>query len=363
MRACSPTHYHNCKTILQSSFDDLRDLSADNTILGSKNGFIHAAINAYSAHHHLLIRPEDIWFSILTQLSFYINAHAEDLRSFFVSHRDRKKLEVLTFGDKHTVDFGQIAQHMTSLMETHLNGPELLPWIMPDFTTTTEDDEVVASILMTGAMQKYFFHGVRLSCGLPSVTLLGEREDWEKILARLGKINQLGAEAVQFATLLKPILVNFIASFDTPGDRKVVHFWNKIAHKTGGSDTPILSGWITAFCFWDLDGKSLYAPEGKAPKGKMRLEQRDFRSPGCELDGTLYPRLSIDHIPVGFASVPVEVDDNGKRFHAIMLAGSVGKQVTSSGEMLDDGRGSRRPFGRPDLDSLQPLTGWWMYER
>jgi hypothetical protein len=132
--------------------------------------------------------PEDIWFSILTQLSFYINAYTGDLRSFFVSHRDRKKLKILTVGDRHTVDFGQIAQYMTSLMETHLNDPELLPWIMPDFTTTTKDDEVVASILMMGAMQKYFSYGVRLSCGLPSVTLLGEHEDWEKILARLEKI-------------------------------------------------------------------------------------------------------------------------------------------------------------------------------
>lgn len=152
MRACSPTDYHICQTILQSSFDDLQHLSPDNTILGFKNCFLHAAINAYSAHHHLLIWPEDMWFSILTQLSFYIKVHAGDLRSFFVSHRDRKKLELLPFGHKHTVNFGQIAQHMTSLMESHLNDPALPPWIMPDFTTTTEDDEVVTSIPMMGAM-------------------------------------------------------------------------------------------------------------------------------------------------------------------------------------------------------------------
>ncbi|KAI1785227.1 hypothetical protein LXA43DRAFT_151204 [Ganoderma leucocontextum] len=35
----------------------------------------------YRSHHHLRIRPDDVWLAILVQLNFYINAHAEELRS------------------------------------------------------------------------------------------------------------------------------------------------------------------------------------------------------------------------------------------------------------------------------------------
>jgi hypothetical protein len=52
----------------------------------SFHGFVKAAIKSYSHHHHLHIRPDDVWLAILTQFSAYVNAHAEDLRDKFVQH-------------------------------------------------------------------------------------------------------------------------------------------------------------------------------------------------------------------------------------------------------------------------------------
>jgi len=75
--------------LIQSSFDDAK---VDAQYLGASNGFVDAAIMAYNQHHHLILRPEDIWFSVLVQLNVYINEHAEELRSMFVAHKDKKKL-------------------------------------------------------------------------------------------------------------------------------------------------------------------------------------------------------------------------------------------------------------------------------
>ena len=44
---------------------------------------------------------------------------------------------------------------MTSLIEENVNDPELRAWIMPDFSTTTESDRVVAAIPMMGSLQEY----------------------------------------------------------------------------------------------------------------------------------------------------------------------------------------------------------------
>ena len=69
---------------------------------------------AYNLHHHLRIRPEDVWLSILTQLSFYINAHAEELRGKFVAHEGKKELEVgFDTGSHYTIDYGVFAKKMT----------------------------------------------------------------------------------------------------------------------------------------------------------------------------------------------------------------------------------------------------------
>jgi hypothetical protein len=355
------------KQIIQSSFGG-EGQNIDGHISSHKNGLVHAAVKAYSHHHHLTLRPEDVWFAVLTQLSFYINAHAEELRSVFVAHDGRKEVAVTDFGTIRTVDFGRLAVALTGEMEKHIVDDGLRGWILPDFTTTRPSDVVVAAVLMMGTMQKYFSYKIQLLCGIPSVTLLGEREDWVKIRDRLADSRlvdgQWGKEPVQFAARLRTVLDYFIRSFDDPKDAQVLDFWSKIAHHIGGGSGPTyLSGWITAFCFWDADGKPI--PGGNMDKTKT-----------CSIDGTTFSSVDTTDIPVGYVSVPVTVDDNGTEYKTKMIAGSVGVKVSSSGETLDQSSSSRIPavhiHGKSSggessgattgLDTLQPVSGWWMYE-
>ncbi|KAL0571202.1 hypothetical protein V5O48_010752, partial [Marasmius crinis-equi] len=266
--------------IVQTSFTSSR-LEA-NHITASQNGLVYAAFHAYAGHHHLIIRPDDVWASILSQLSFYVNAHAEELRSLFVAHQGQKELEVVEIGTVKTVDFGKLAERMTHLIHKNVLDPDLRSWIIPDFSTTTPNDRVVASVLMMGTLQKYFSYRMSLICGIPTVTLEGERRDWERLLEKLPKLETLGDEPKQFAALLNPILRHFVASFDDPQSESVRTFWERIAHKTGGSGPYYLSGWITAFCFWDQDGKSLY---GNGPEGPVSLKAFEGRRAGCDIDG------------------------------------------------------------------------------
>ncbi len=376
----SSKEYNRSKAIFQSSFS--KDFLTSNNISSSNNGLVYTIFHAWSGHHHLTLRPEDIWFAILSQLSFYINAHAEELRSFFVAHDGQKELETIDFGTIHSVDFGPIAQKMTHLIQKNVLDPELRTWIMPSFSTTTSSDRVVASVLMMGALQKYFKYTMGLSCGIPSVTLLGEKADWEMMVTKLDKIPQLGTEPSLFTELLRPTLKRFVQSFDTPQKSDIVDFWNRAVHEAGGSGPYYLSGWVTAFCFWNEDGKSLYGE----PERPVTWEPFAGSNAGCELDGVLYHRVDTEDIPCGFASVPVKVDDNGTIYNTKMLAGSVGIQGSSSGQLLDEGLSHEGTFfreygdngqvivrgygrtnpneatGAPGLDSLQPVTGWFMYE-
>jgi hypothetical protein len=250
-------------------------------------------------------------------------------------------------------------------MDKHLIDPELHEWIMPSFSTTTNTDTVTAAIIMMGSMQKYFSYLMGLICGIPSVTLLGGKADWVDIRRRLDKLPQFGKEPEQFARLLSPVLDYFIRTFEDADDPKVVDFWSKIADRhSNGSGPSYLSGWITAFCFWDPEGKSLY---------------RDNSEHGCNLDGTSFHRVNTDDIPNAYVTVPVVVDDNGIEVKTRMVAGLVGMAASSSGEKLDISNGHRgwvtKPFQEPKfqdvepvpgdgtgLDSLQPVAGWWMYE-
>ncbi|KAJ5890044.1 hypothetical protein N7504_010854 [Penicillium tannophilum] len=101
--SCPEASRHSRK-LIQHSFPS--DLFHTSHISDSQQGFVWAVFRA-------TIRREDVWFSILTQLNFFINAHAEELRSTFVAHDGQKALQIVGVGTTATVDFVALALLMT----------------------------------------------------------------------------------------------------------------------------------------------------------------------------------------------------------------------------------------------------------
>ena len=349
-----PNEWEQCQEIIQSSFH--LDPDADDPVHASSNGFINGAVMAYSWHHHLVIRPDDIWVAILTQLSIYINKHAKELRGKFVAHDGKKELEVRIDGIRFTVDdsrfsveYGFIAEKMTHLLQENVVDPELRAWVMPAFTTTDKTDEVVASILMMGTLQKYFDFKARYLCGIPSVELLGEQADWEEILKRVEKLQTFGEESTQWYRLLKPVLSRFVATFDTPQAPEISDFWARMINRHESSGVDEVNGWLSAFCFWKEDGVMLYQP----PPARATSASR--RGTDLCLDGQTYGKFDMDDVPRGYATVPIKCNDDGFEFDAVMLAGFVGIKCSSSGEST--------AHGEIGLDTVQAKSGWVMFEK
>ncbi|KAI1010386.1 hypothetical protein LB503_004995 [Fusarium chuoi] len=338
-----------CKQNIQSSFSINGSLE-ENHVTASRNGLVWSAFEAYSSHHHLTIRPEDVWFAIITQLSAYVNANSELMREYFVSHAGQMPLEVIGFDTLHTTDFGNLAQQMTIEIAKNINDPSLREWVLPSFSTTTENDRIVGSVLLMGTLQKYFCYGMTMTCGIPSVTLLGEVADYEDILKRLDRFDEMGEEPTEFAKLLRPILRNMILSFAQPSDPAIHAFWNQIADMNRGSGSEHMTGWITAFCYWSDYGSAEY------PSRSNRT-----------LGGLMYPYVDTDNIPSGYVTVPVKVDDNGTLYNCKMLAGSVGIQAVPGPEGYVP---SADPFERwrPNVEvdekksGIKPVTGWMIYK-
>ncbi|KAI1324268.1 hypothetical protein F5Y16DRAFT_310150 [Xylariaceae sp. FL0255] len=333
----------------------------------TKNGLVHTCLEAYNTHHRLVLRPEDVWFAILTQFASYINGHVEsdvELRETFIGpdsedNRDedgkiKKKelhVEVKLMDD---TDHGHIAYRMGKLIQENIRDEGLRDWILPAFTTTHKVDQAVASMLLMGATQKFFAFSWGTRCGLPSVTLLGEQSDWAKMRRRIERLSQYGEEPTRWLGLLRPILDGFVHSFEDPASKKTLKFWGNICDefRPNGSGCTTYSGWITAFCFWDAEGKCLH--------NKVASEPPRF-SLGRPL---LKPwkkgvHLSRGDVPVGFCKVPVTLLYNGVEVPSEIIAGSMG--IRTFRERGDgDERAAERESG---LDTTQPLAGWFLYHK
>ncbi|THU90806.1 hypothetical protein K435DRAFT_249067 [Dendrothele bispora CBS 962.96] len=336
--------YEKSDEILQSSFEHLTE-----PILPCSNGLVNTIVGAYNQHHALSLRPDDVWICILTQFNFFVNANAEALRSIFVSHEGKKELTVRALGNRYNVDFGHLARLMTGEIKNNINDPSMAGWIIPEFSTTTLNDIVVSSVLMMSTMKKYLCYTYKLRCGIPKVTLEGEKADWEDLLARIERLKEFGEEPTLWYNLLRPILTRFVRAFDDPNGQENIDFWNKVAHRRSmGSGGPTyLSGWITAFCAWNEDGQWI----GNKP-GKELSENRYAMR--LSLDGTRYHWLDSKKIPAGYASVDVKLDDNGEIFDTIMVAGLVGMRVFPSND-------ARLSENESSQDAVKPLPGWWIF--
>lgn len=91
-----------------------------------------------------------------------------------------------------------------------------------------------------------------ITCGIPSITLEGTRDDWERVLKRIDRLYDLGDEPSAWANMLRPILGRFVSAFDGEPD---VEFWKHVVYR----DQPMcgrddMSGWLTAFCVWSHEG-------------------------------------------------------------------------------------------------------------
>jgi hypothetical protein len=314
----------------------------------------------------LTIRPDDVWLAILTQFSFYVNANSEQLRRCFVEHEGKRKLTITTDRNRNTVDFGNLAKQFAVLIDQNVSDPTLEEWIAPSFSTTTDNDRVVCSVVMMATLKHYFDYHASLMCGIPRVTLEGTREDWADIYQRVDKLKEYGPQAIAWYHVLKPVLNRMVVAFDAPNSKKNIDFWSHVAKWNGGSGDRFLSGWITAFCFWDSEGKWLGFPfkkdfleEKTATDDIASLNARDFEKKCLkvsapqtlvgplelyQLDGATFP--AVPRVPAGYAEVDVHLDDNGEDLECSMLAGSVGIHV--EGEKAD---------------RVSPASGWWIYTK
>jgi len=295
------------------------------------------------------------------------------LRSKFVSQEGKEKIIVyVDVTSRYHVSYDWMAKEMTKEMKKKIVDPELQSFIVPNFTTTTPVDTAIGCIMMMATLKNYFDYVCCLDCGIPSITLLGTREDYEDIHTRLDKFEEFGDEPRVFAALLRPIIREFIEAFqlnDGNSDADAAppnpEFWGRICHYKAGSSGPdYLSGWATAFCVWNNDGKwqgpelatftdPISDEERLASNAyyeahpKSRWDSSGFYSPPPVFFGEVrYPVLDFSKVPNGFCEVDVLVDEFGTEYECVMVAGHVG--FTVSGERSD---------------TLQPSPQWFMFEK
>ncbi|PHH59630.1 hypothetical protein CDD82_2431 [Ophiocordyceps australis] len=191
-------------------------------------------------------------------------------------------------------------------------------------------------------MQNFFeFLGGSI-CGIPSVKLQGEKQDWVNLLGKLDHLEEFGEEPTEFARVLRPILQGFVQSWDEPNSPATLEFWSKIVLSSAShicGTKAEASGWITGFYFWNSDGDIVFT-----------REKRDSMVAGSMLGDVKYIRVQVKLLPVSYAKVPLKLTDYPGlpgEHHVNLMAGNIGIYRTTN--------------RAKNAVSAEPMSGWYMY--
>ncbi|KAL4067995.1 hypothetical protein J3A83DRAFT_3789871 [Scleroderma citrinum] len=364
----APEESRNCLLLMQTSLSHDRDTIRD--IIPQKNGFVNTVMEAFNNHRGLIIRPDNVWLAILLQFNCFVNAGRVDGEEFMMSLGENLYAANPSF----------MADHILNVMREKIPHWEKQEWITSSFTTSTNIDTTAFAMATIATVEwdwvetsSALRHGNH--CGIARVTLEGTKRDWENMLMRLEKLKDYGIPAIAWHHHLRPIISRFIQAYDNPNDPENLDFWNKVIIYDDTTESPLITGWITAFCIFGEHGRWQGNPlnEDRAreheprkllrPANPLHLPPSQFasvythrdRNPRLVLDNFPYPMMDLRTIPCGRAHLYLKIVDKGRVLDAELVAGSIGSQICST-EKSDLFRNGMR-------DTIRPVTAWWLFKR
>lgn len=229
-----------------------------------KDVFFQTIVRAYAEHRPLVLSPDMVWLLISQGFARYVNAHSDELRNQIVSHTEKMDLVVETEKDllHEDADWKKLIAGFAAQINEYTKG-DVAKTITADFTTTGVTERIVSQVTLMETVKTYFDYVVHyMGCGIPSITLMGTPQDWQKVLEKTEQLGKYGMG--DWFKSLKPILTEFIKASEGKPNQA---FWQNMVKKENPDKLvgnkvcdfrkpTVLDGWMLKL-FPDENGQTL----------------------------------------------------------------------------------------------------------
>jgi hypothetical protein len=137
------------------------------------NNYLEYLAVAYDNHWGIVVSPDILWNMVLCEITTAIRANAEDYRYLFSTSDDKQTISVETDNAVH-FPIGKLVVELQKRM------PSDIKQFLPTFSTTTPQSTLAQQVTFADAVSPYYNYSMYM-CGLRSVTVQGDKLDWEKL--------------------------------------------------------------------------------------------------------------------------------------------------------------------------------------
>jgi hypothetical protein len=300
----------------------------DSIVPCAYNGLAGAMHLAFDQHRPLVLDPDCIWLSIAQSFATHVDKNAEELRHHFVQHEGQETVKVqrdsFVKGSPHN-DWVGCFDEFSSQIKEYIGKKHDL--IVADFSTTDSLRKAVSEVVLMDSMKSYFKYECHTCCGIPTITLEGTTEDWQKLRDKAQCLGEFGLSD-WVDNHLGPVLDQFVEASQGNVDKE---FWQSMFKVNDASGGPNISGWVNALFLYVTDY------HGNLVKNHV-LEDSDYGARNC------FGGLGYDNLPSALSKVPFIWFYYDQEFEMDFVGGIVGVEQ------------------REDL-SLKPKFGWAVQDR
>jgi len=227
---------------------------------GHKNGFINAAVTAWSFHYPLSLAPQHFWLLILQAIATHVEQNAEEVRYKWVSHEGKKELlvECPGFVMGQTNDWASVIDDRPDSFSNQINKnivEGLEQELVPEFSTLTPQENIAIKVTVMDACKSFFSYRCSTRCGFPSVKLEGSDQDWINLRDQAKNLIEKRCTkkfSQDWSLALFPILDKFIeerkkAKANEPIDHVLWNSMIKRGARGGSGARTWFSGWFNIF--------------------------------------------------------------------------------------------------------------------
>lgn len=303
-----PKQILNGKQFCDLNFDTIvTDSNYETNIIYPQlnNGLLNTIFESYCNHVPLKLSPDNIWISIVISLCKYINNNSEFFRDKIVNHKGTEKILIKRDNfDNISTELLGITNEIMDQIKEKTKG-DIVEWITPKFSTTTEKDKLVANIALMSGLRKFFSYGGMGCCGLTEVTLEGTISDWQELIAKAKKMYEFNNPVLNSWTdLLIPVLEEFCNAYQGNVNE---NFWQRICTyvERGSGGEKNFRGWFVVFSPFSSTGEYILRDFDKVQEDNMYADIEDEEIGDCaiDVDFTITDSVGQNHSLVLFGGI------------------------------------------------------------
>lgn len=332
------SHNHG---VVRTSFDG-RTMAA---YAGST--FFQVMTTAFAEHRPVVLTPDMVWLLISQGFAQHVNQNPEKLRPLLVNHKGELTLQAIIEDNDYGKELKDLNwevvfdQFVDQINKNSKN--DIAKTMTADFSTTGTAERIASQVTTMNAFQHYFkYEVIRLSCGIPYITLKGTPDDWYKVIAKTKALEKYNLK--WWTDKLIPILEEFVKTAQGKPNRQ---FWRCIVKKIpvdelrgGGCSREMptkLDGWFINFFPYDENGRT---PAEVSREHKMlnELLSVDFKYKEYDKQGHLKREL-----PMQFLAGFVGVVEDEKTFGLTPQIGWMVREVNPA-KQEEKKTASQKPF-------------------